>query len=226
MDVAAAAIVMTISAVDTYFSDRLSEDFERRFDLLGEEALGDILASVFQPGAGDFERIKFARALQHREPRGRGRADVPHPCRPHHLPGAGIIARELERFGVRNLWGDLDYRWRGKYGKAVKTEVVFREWAGRRHAIAHRAGRARGEQTSRRAAEHVSSDEARECLNFFTRLLGLVDYRVNDELYNGRQPRKRQSEIAVFDLEPVSARRTFVPSRRRGSRTGTPTGGP
>src|SRR4051794_2062081 len=69
-DVAAAAIVMTVSAVDTYFGDRFAEDFERRFHSLEEDALGEILTSVFQSGTGDFERKKFARALQHTEPKG------------------------------------------------------------------------------------------------------------------------------------------------------------
>src|SRR4051812_11292970 len=55
-DVSAACIVMTISAVDTYFGDRFAEDFERRFHSFEEDALGEILASVFQSGAGDFER--------------------------------------------------------------------------------------------------------------------------------------------------------------------------
>lgn len=225
-DVAAAAIVMTISAVDTYFGDRLAEDFERRFDLLGEEALGDILASIFQSGAGEFERRKFASALQHREPKGevvrmfRSRVDLTTYQEP------GVIAQEVARFGVRNLWGDIDYRWRGKYGKSIKTESAFREWAVRRHAIAHRAGRSRGgEARSRRSEEHLSSDEARDCLNFFTRLLGLIDYRLNDDLY-GRQPRRRESEIAVFDLEPVNARRMFVPPRRRKARAERATASP
>lgn len=219
-DVAAAAIVMTSSAVATYFGDRLAEDFERRFGLLGEEALGDILASIFQSGAGDFERRKFARALQHREPKG----EVVRMFRTHvdliTYQEPGVIGQEVARFGVRNLWGDVDFVWHGKYGKSLKTESAFREWATRRHAIAHRAGRPRGGQTSkRRAAEHVSRDEARDCLNFFTRLLGLIDYRLSDELY-GHQPRRRVSEVAVFDLEPVAARRTFVPPRPRKPRAG------
>lgn len=221
-DVAAAAIVMTISAVDTYFGDRLAEDFERRFGHFDEEALGDILASIFQSGAGDLERRKFAHALQHREPKG----EVVRMFRAHvdlttyQEPGA--IAREVARFGVRNLWGDIDFRWRGKYGKSLKTQSVFREWAARRNAIAHRAGRARGGQAASRTAEHVASDEARDCLNFFTRLLALVDYQLNDALY-GRQPRRRETEIAVFDLAPVSARRMFVPARRRQSSAATKT---
>lgn len=219
-DVAAAAIVMTISAVDTYFGDRLAEDFGRRFGLLGEEALGDILASIFQSGAGDFEGRKFARALQHQEPQG----EVVRMFRTHvdliTYQAPGVIAQEVGRFGVRNLWGDVDYVWRGKYGRSVKTESEFREWTTRRNAIAHRAGRSRGETSKRQAAEHVSSDEARDCLNFFSRLLGLIDYRLNDELYDGRQPRRRQSEVAVFDLEPVAARRKFVPARRRKPRAG------
>jgi hypothetical protein len=140
---------MTVSAVDTYFSDRLAEDFERRFDLLGEDSLGDILASIFQSGAGEFERRKFARALQHREPR----AEVVRMFRTYvdvkTYQEPGVIAQEVGRFGVRNLWGEVDFRWRGKYGKSLKTETAFREWADRRHAMAHRAGRPRGEGRAR-----------------------------------------------------------------------------
>src|SRR3954451_18503169 len=69
-DVAAAVIVMTISAVDTYFGDRFADDFEQRFHVFDEDALGNILTSVFQTGADGFERKKFARALQHSEPKG------------------------------------------------------------------------------------------------------------------------------------------------------------
>lgn len=213
-DVAAAALVMTISVVDTYFGDRLAEDFERRFDLLSEDSLGDILASIFQSGAGELERRKFAHALQHREPK----AEVVRMFRTHvdvkTYQEPGVIAQELERFGVRNLWGEADFRWRGKYGRSLKPQTAFREWAARRHAIAHRAGRPRGKTGAGRTAEHVSWEEARDCLNFFTRLIGVIDYRLNDELY-GHQPRQRKSEIAVFDLEPVAPRRTFVPPRRR-----------
>src|SRR3954452_9121723 len=68
-DVAAAVIVMTISAVDTYFGDRYADDFEQKFHTLDEEALGSILAAVFQIGNDGFERKKFARALQHSEPK-------------------------------------------------------------------------------------------------------------------------------------------------------------
>lgn len=218
-DVAAAAIVMTLSAVDTYFGDRLAEDFERRFALLGDEALGHILTSVFKSGQGDFDGRQFARALQHREPK----SEVVRMFRDHvnfsTYQSPGVIKQEVARFGVRNLWGDADYRWTKKYGRSQKTEAAFQGWAERRHAIAHRAGRTRGRDTgTRKVAEHVTRDEARECLNFFTRLLGLVDYQLNSELYDGRQARRRESEIAVFDLEPVSTRRTFVPPRRRAAR--------
>ena len=207
---------MTISAVDTYFGDRFAGDFEQKFHTLEEEPLGNILAAVFQIGSDGFERTKFARALQHSEPSGevvrlfRVRADQQTYQEP------GVIAQEAKRFGVRNLWGDVDHRWRRIYGSSIRCESRFRDWAGRRHAIAHRAGRSRKAQRARSTAEHVSGDEARDCVNFFARLISLVDYQLNDELY-GRQPRRRQSEIAVFDLEPMSPRRTFVP-RGEGSR--------
>src|SRR4051794_39519419 len=181
-DVAAAVIVMTISAVDTYFGDRYADDFEQKFHTLDEEALGSILAAVFQIGNDGFERKKFARALQHSEPRGevvrmfRAHADQQTYQQPV------VIAQEAKRFGVRNLWGDVDYRWRGIYGSSIKCESRFKDWADRRHAIAHRAGRSRKDERAHLTAEHVSGDEARDCVNFFARLISIVDYQLNDEL--------------------------------------------
>ena len=208
---------MTISAVDTYFGDRLAEDFERQFDLLDEDSLGDILATIFQSGAGELERRKFAHALQHREPKRevvrmfRTYVDVTTYQEP------GVITREVGRFGERNLWGEVDFRWRGKSGKSLKTESAFRGWVARRHAIAHRAGRPRGGTGAGRTAEHVSWEEARDCLNFFTRLIGVVDWRLNKGLY-GHQARRRKSEIAVFDAEPAF-RQPFVPPGRPPARS-------
>jgi hypothetical protein len=212
-DVASAAIVMTVAAVDTYFGDRLAEDFERRFELLDEETLGELLTSIFQAGTNDFERRKFARAFQHDEPR----REVVRMFRAHvderTYQSPGVIAAELGRFGIRNVWGEVDFRWQRKFGKKPDSEATFANWARTRHAIAHRTGRKRGgHEVARRAAEHVRREDARECLNFFTRLLALVDFRLNAELY-GVQPRRRSSEIAIFDLEPVSGRRTYVPAR-------------
>ncbi len=218
-DVAAAAIVMTLASVDTYFGDRLAQDFERRFDLLDPKGLADILALMSRTEAGGLETT-IARALQRAHPKTIIIDMFKHHVDQRTYQAPDVIKNEVERFGLRNPWGDARHLLKRKYGQDIDVEAGFKLWANRRHAIAHRAGRTRSPAGSRRQAssQQASREEARQCLIFFTRLIGVMDYRLNDVLY-GRQPRKRQSEIAIFDLEPVTARRSFVPSRvRRGSR--------
>ena len=208
---------MTISAVDTYFGDRFAGDFEQKFHTLEEEPLGNILAAVFQIGSDGFERTKFARALQHSEPSGevvrlfRVRADQQTYQEP------GVIAQEAKRFGVRNLWGDVDHRWRRIYGSSIRCESRFRDWAGRRHAIAHRAGRSRKAQRARSTAEHVSGDEARDCVNFFARLISLVDYQLNNELYRSTTASTPERDCGLRSRADESTTHLCA-TRRRKSR--------
>jgi hypothetical protein len=72
-DIAGAAIVMTIAAVDTYFDDRLRADFERQFDRMDLKQVGQIFAGMFAKSDAsnpDCELyVSFARAFRNPHPR-------------------------------------------------------------------------------------------------------------------------------------------------------------
>src|SRR5579859_7862212 len=69
-DVAAAAIVMTLAAADTYFGDRLAADFQRCFNTLTADQLSAILASMAQAGGNSNGlAARFAEALQSSHPK-------------------------------------------------------------------------------------------------------------------------------------------------------------
>jgi len=127
-----------------------------------------------------------------------------------------VISRDVAIFNVRNLWGCAAYYWAKKYGEKKAAEEIFRDWAKRRHGIAHRSGRSRAAGRGLTQARHGKAptrDEALGCLQFFRTLIALVDYQLNESIY-GKQPRRRKSDVAVFDLTPVSRTR----SKRRTSR--------
>jgi hypothetical protein len=104
--------------------------------------------------------------------------------------------------GVSNIWGRAAHCWNVKFGEKKDVERMFREWAKRRHKLVHRNGRS-GETvqglTKARHGQHPTREEAVDCLAFFGRLIALVDFQLNQFLY-GRQPRRRKSRLAIFDL--------------------------
>lgn len=162
-DIAAAAIVMTIAAVDGYFDDRLSADFDRYFHRFTADQLGEILNGVLLQGSTKEGTATppsiVAGALQSKDPKA---GIVKHfrqavSIRTYQEPG--VIQAHLSRFEIRNLWGDVNYQWQQKYGERLQTEKAFREWAVRRHDIAHRSGHSkkRGETAVTKARPGLSA---------------------------------------------------------------------
>lgn len=226
-DIAAAAIVMTIAAVDTYFDDRLRADFERRFDTLDPKQLAKVISRMLVAadgvGASSDSYVLLAKALQSGQPRSLVLEHFTRSVDATTYQDPGIIARDVSLFDVSNLWGRISYCWETKYFEKRSVEKMFREWAERRHGIAHRTGRSRsggGGLTKARPGQNATRDEANDCLEFFRRLIGLVDYQLNESIYK-KQPRTRKSDVAVFDLEPVARRprRVAVPRRRAAKST-------
>lgn len=230
-DIAAAAIVMMLAAVDTYFDDRLRAEFETRFDLLEPKLLASIISRMLVAAdgsalnAGSSEML--ARALQSGQPKSvviqhfASLVEATTYQEPH------VIARDIALFGVSNIWGRVSHCWEQKFGEKKAVEPMFREWASRRHGIAHRSGRSRSipgvPLTTARPGQNATRDEAKACIDLFARVIALVDYQLNQSLY-GRQPRTRKSEIAVFDLQPLARgrRRSLVSGKKPGGSANRP----
>lgn len=210
-DIAGAAIVMTIAAVDTYFDDRLRADFERRFDKLEPKLLAKIITRMLAAtDGGDTSGdsyVLLAKALQDGHPRTHVIKQFSEWVAGKTYQEPSVIANEVALFDVSNLWGRAQHCWEQKYGEKKPVEKMFREWADRRNGIAHRSGRSRTKSKGLTKARHGKSatrDEATDCLEFFRRLVAVVDYQLNQSVYK-RQPRKRNSSVAIFDLQRATA---------------------